>query len=239
MKIGIISDIHGNYEALKSVLSYMDNLNISEIYSLGDVAGYYTQINECCNELLERRIPNIMGNHDWYLTKGKECPRSSFANECLQYQRATITKKNLHWLDGSHIKRHVGGIQMVHGGWKDPIDEYLRKPTAEYFSGIPGNIFISGHTHVQGLYEFGDKIYCNPGSVGQPRDGNPKAAFAILEGDKITLHRIKYDIEKVCRLMQLAGFDDRLNRRLRTGTNSNNLLKSFLLKFGIVRKILH
>ena len=141
MKLGFISDIHGNYEALKSVLSYMDQLNISEIYSLGDVAGYYTQINECCNELIERRIPNIMGNHDWYLTNNEECPDTSFANECLDYQRGVITKKNLLWLKSSHIKGSFGGIQMVHGGWNDPIDEYLRKPTAEYFSNIPG-IFL-------------------------------------------------------------------------------------------------
>ena len=70
MKIGLISDIHGNYEALKSVLSEMDRFGVSEIYSLGDVVGYYSQVNECCEELIEREIPNLMGNHDWFYPVG-------------------------------------------------------------------------------------------------------------------------------------------------------------------------
>jgi putative phosphoesterase len=208
MKIGIISDIHGNFEALKSVLSELDKLKVSNIYSLGDVVGYYSQVNECCNELIERNIPNIMGNHDWYMISGGFCPRSKNANYCLNYQRGIITQKNLEWLSNSAIQRFVGNIQMLHGGWSDPIDEYLLEPSEEYFEKINGNIFMSGHTHIQTLKIYKDKIYCNPGSVGQPRDNNQKAAFAIVDNGNISLHRVEYDMDKVYELMKIAGFND-------------------------------
>jgi predicted phosphodiesterase len=111
---------------------------------------------------------------------------------------------------------------MVHGGWSDPIDEYL-KPTKEYFSRLNGDIFISGHTHIQILQRFDEKTYCNPGSVGQPRDHDPRAAFATYENGRFVLHRVDYDMQKVFRLMQEAGFDDYYYGCLKTG--ARNLCK--------------
>ena len=87
MKIALISDIHGNYEALKSVLSDIERFEINHIFCLGDVVGYYSQVNECCDELREREIPTIMGNHDWYMASGSFCPRSQSVNDCLEYLR--------------------------------------------------------------------------------------------------------------------------------------------------------
>lgn len=208
MKIGLISDIHGNYEALTSVLEELDKLNVSEIYCLGDVVGYYSQVNECCEELMNRKIPTLMGNHDWYMASGGFCLRSNSVNDCLSYQRSVITEKNMAWLRANRVQRFVGNIHMVHGGWSDPIDEYLFNPSEAYFSRLKGEIFVSGHTHIQTLHEYGDKIYCNPGSVGQPRDKNRKAAFAIIENNNISLHRVDYDMEKVYELMKKAGFND-------------------------------
>lgn len=98
MKIGLISDIHGNYEALKVVLETLDQMSISEIYCLGDVVGYYSQVNECCDELRSRNIPCVMGNHDWYMASGGFCPRSESVNDCLAYQRKIISPENLKWL---------------------------------------------------------------------------------------------------------------------------------------------
>jgi len=220
MKIGVISDIHGNYEALKSVLFEFDRLGISEIYSLGDVVGYYTQVNECCEELIARDIPNLMGNHDWYLSSGGFCLRSKSVNDCLKYQRKVIKEDNIKWLRKSKIQRFVGNINMVHGGWSDPIDEYIREPSEDYFSKITGKKFMSGHTHIQVLKYYGEKTYCNPGSVGQPRDNNPKAAFAIVQNNNISLHRVEYDMEKVFQLMKKAGFNDYYYGCLKTGAKN-------------------
>lgn len=216
MKIAFISDIHGNYEALKSVLSEMDKLDISRVYCAGDIVGYYSQVNECCRELRARRIESILGNHDWYLAGGGFCPRSKSANECIAYQRGVIEKDNLAWLRSLPVHMQIGSIKMVHGGWGDPLDEYVN-PTRDYFENIEGQVFVSGHTHIQSLQKYDEKIYCNPGSVGQPRDGDPRAAYAIYDGVKFELRRVEYDMQKVFELMDVAGFNDYYYGSLRTG----------------------
>jgi putative phosphoesterase len=224
MRIGLISDIHSNYEALTSVLSALDKMNVSQIYCLGDVVGYFSQVNECCEELIARNIPCVMGNHDWYMAGGGFCPRSKSVNDCLVYQRKVITKNNLEWLRSFPVQRRFDNVHLLHGGWTDPIDEYLREPVEEYFSKIEGEIFISGHTHIQSLFHFNNnKTYCNPGSVGQPRDNDPRAAFAVLENKDITLHRVEYNMQKVFDLMKAAGFDDYYYGSLKTG--AKNLCK--------------
>lgn len=214
--IAIISDIHGNFEALKEVLKEIDKLKIKEIYCLGDIVGYYSQINECCNELRKRNAICIMGNHDWYMVSGSKCLRSQSVNDCIEYQRAIITLENLDWLKTLPIIINKNNMSMVHGGWNNPIDEYL-EPSKEYFDNIKGKIFISGHSHIQQICKYKEKIYCNPGSVGQPRDGNNKAAFAIFKNNNFTLKRVSYDIEKTCYLMQKAGFDSYYYGSLRDG----------------------
>ena len=158
--IAIISDIHGNYEALKEVFFKIDYLGISEIYCLGDVVGYYPQINECCDELRRRKVKCVMGNHDWYLVSGTECERSKSVRDCMEYQRKIIKAENKEWIASFRVIRIEQGISMVHGGWKNPIDEYVN-PTEDYFCRINGKLFISGHTHVQRIEKFKNKIYCN------------------------------------------------------------------------------
>ena len=204
--IAIISDIHGNYCALQEVLGKIDSMGVDQVYCLGDVVGYYSQVNECCDELRRRNIPCIMGNHDWYMVGGSFCPRSNSVNDCLKYQRRVITEENLRWLSTFPLFRMVGELSMVHGGWCDAIDEYLVEPKQEYFERLQGRYFTSGHVHIQRVLSFGAKIYCNPGSVGQPRDDNPSAAFATFDGNRFELHRVDYDIDMVGKLMEAAGF---------------------------------
>ena len=219
MTIAFISDIHGNYPALCAVLSELDRLGISRVYCAGDVVGYYTQINECCSELRTRGIPSVMGNHDWYMAGDGFCPRSRSVNDCLAYQRRVIQEDNLEWLKTLPVQMRIDGIHMVHGGWADPLDEYL-KPASEYFEKLSGELFVSGHTHVQALQIFGDKTYCNPGSVGQPRDGDPRAAFATYDGREFGLHRVAYDMQRVFDLMEAAGFNDYYYGGLKTGART-------------------
>lgn len=219
MKTAFISDIHGNFEALKAVFSELDKLGVFKIYCAGDIVGYYSQINECCKELRLRGIPTVMGNHDWYMAGGGFCPRSKSVNDCLAYQRGVIEKENLDWLKTLPVQMQIGNIQMVHGGWADPLDEYL-KPSQEYFEKVLGEVFVSGHTHVQTIRKFGNKTYCNPGSVGQPRDGDPRAAFAVYDGSEFELHRVEYDMQKVFDLMEAAGFNDYYYGGLKTGSKN-------------------
>jgi putative phosphoesterase len=216
MKTAFISDIHGNFEALKVVLTEIDRLGVDRIFCLGDVVGYYSQVNECCDELRKRGIPSVMGNHDWYLAGGGFCMRSKSVNDCLEYQRKIISRENIEWIRSFPLFRDVDELRMVHGGWTDPIDEYL-DPSIEYFDQVDGSVFISGHTHRQIVKSFGEKIYCNPGSVGQPRDGDPRAAFAIYESGEFVLYRFEYNMERVFELMESAGFNDFYYGGLKTG----------------------
>jgi putative phosphoesterase len=218
MTIAFISDIHGNYEALKSVLKEIDSLGVSNIICLGDVVGYYSQVNECCAALVERNIPCIMGNHDWYMASGSFCPRSQSVNDCLKYQRSVINQGYIEWVKSFPIFGEVDGIRYVHGGWTNPIDEYL-EPSDEYFSKVCGHIFVSGHSHTQVVHEFESGIYCNPGSVGQPRDGDCRAAFAVYHDGKFTPLRVHYDIDRVGLLMDKAGFSDYYYGSLFTGAS--------------------
>jgi putative phosphoesterase len=225
MKLAFISDIHGNYEALKAVLAKIDAMGVGRIYCVGDIVGYYTQINECCDELRKRNIPSVMGNHDWYMAGDGFCPRSKSVNDCLVYQRKVFAPHHMEWLKTLPVQMQIEGVRVVHGGWGDPIDEYL-KPTEDYFSKLPGRFFVTGHTHIQVVQRFGDKTYCNPGSVGQPRDGDPRAAFAVFDGANFELHRVEYDMQPVFDLMQAAGFDDYYYGGLKTGARNLRKLVS-------------
>lgn len=217
MTIAFLSDIHGNYEALKAVLAVIDERKVNKIACAGDIVGYYPQINECCAELRDRHAVCVMGNHDWYMVSGGFCPRSRSVNDCLVYQRKIITEENLAWLSSHPVQARVADVHMVHGGWADPIDEYL-KPTAEYFEQVIGKTFLSGHTHYPTVQRFGDKLYCNPGSVGQPRDGDPRASFALYNDGEFEICRVPYDPQPVFALMESAGFNDYYYGGLVTGS---------------------
>lgn len=192
--IGIISDIHGNYTALLAVLAKLDSLNISNVFCLGDTVGYYPLINECCDELRRRNIPAIMGNHDWYVASKVICTRSKIVTLCAQYQSSTISVENQYWLQNLPLFLSYNNLSMVHGGWTNPLDEYL-KPTDSDISLIPTQYGASGHTHKPLIKSFGVKKYCNPGSVGQPRDNDSRASFAVFDGFDFEIIRVEYSID--------------------------------------------
>lgn len=222
--IAILSDIHGNYIALKAVLEAIDEFGISDIYCLGDTVGYYSQVNEVCDELRKRGVKAVMGNHDWYMAADSFCARSQTVNDTLAYQRQVITDENLQWIRSLPVYLQAGELSMVHGGWTDPVDEYLT-PSKEYFDKVGGKYFASGHTHRPIIEDYGDKQYCNPGSVGQPRDGDNRASFATWDGESFQLHRVEYDFEAVGRLMEAAGFSGYYYERLAIGAKDNGWYK--------------
>jgi putative phosphoesterase len=216
--IAIISDIHGNYPALMSVLEEIDAVGCRTIISLGDVAGYYCKINECVDVLRSRNVIHLMGNHDEHLVSGSRFLRSNSANRCLEYQSRVLTDENRRWLADSSVSLNFDGLSLVHGGWNDPLDEYLYDVNEEYFAGRQGNFFLSGHTHIQVKKSFSGKSYCNPGSVGQPRDGDPRAAFAVFDRGSFMLKRVEYDISSIAAEMNKAGFEPYFYQNLYSGS---------------------
>ncbi len=216
--IAIISDIHGNFPALQAVLSEIDRIGCNTIFSLGDVAGYYCMINECIEELRNRGIINILGNHDTYLLGKGYCPRSVTANQCIEYQKSIISDENLRYLEESEMKMDNELLSVRHGGWTNPVDEYIEHFDFNIAKNFSAKIFASGHTHIQKLEKLDEIIYFNPGAVGQPRDNDPRAGFAIIDDNyNVQLCKIKYNIDKIVEVMRKVGFEDRIAECLYKG----------------------
>lgn len=202
---GFISDIHGNAAALRAVLRELENMGCKSIYSLGDVAGYYPAVNECCDMLRERNIPNLLGNHDRYLLTGQSCGRSRSVDLAIAYQRTVITEENLAWLSESALTLRTETFFACHGGPEDPVEQYLLAPP--YPLDEETGFFLSGHTHVPVIWSENGLTYCNPGAVGQPRDGDPRASFAVLDDSgMIRICRTAYPVDETAELSRDAGF---------------------------------
>jgi putative phosphoesterase len=219
--IAILSDIHGNLPALEAVAADMAKYDVQRVISLGDVAGYYPFINEVIDNLRKLDAVNIVGNHDRYIIDDTECPRSQSANAALRYQRKVITPQNRIWLSKSVSTLTMENASFVHGGWNDPEDEYLYRIEAGYFARFEATYFFCGHTHVQKHLALANgKYFTNPGSVGQPRDGNPDAAYCLfdLQNGRVILRRVPYDIDRVARKMREIGFDEKFYVNLYEGT---------------------
>ena len=217
--IAIISEVHGNYPALKAVLAEIDNIGCNRIISLGDVSGYYCMVNECIEEFRKRKIVNILGNHDYYVLGRGDCPRSYTVNRITEYQRQIITPDNKEYLACSKDFIDTSFLSARHGGWNDPVDEYVDEFDFDIAEKYPIKMFCSGHTHIQKLCQKDDITYFNPGSVGQPRDYDNRAGFAIIHDDgNVKLYRVKYDIDEICFKMKQAGFEERIYECLYKGT---------------------
>lgn len=204
--LAVLSDIHGNLAALDAVLADARTRGCTRFLSLGDVVGYYTQPGECIDRLRAVGASNIMGNHDSYVVEAENCPRSKVVAAIIERHKELLDEEQRRWLAASPAFLREGATLYVHGGPRDPRDQYLYTVSAEMLpEGV--DLLFSGHTHVQVLAEFGFRRYCNPGSVGQPRDGDPRAAYATVERDIITLHRVEYDIACTEQAMREAGYD--------------------------------
>ena len=226
--IAIISDIHANREALLAVLDEIDQSGAERIVCLGDIGGYYCEINEVCDILRERNIFSLMGNHDRYLTSEEKCQRSNSVNRCIEYQKSVIRKDNLQWLAALGSRAVLDDLDIVHGGWGDELEEYL-VPSSSYFENLEGRYFASGHTHVPVVWASKSKSYCNPGSVGQPRDGDPRASYAILTDTGFQVHRVTYNYELLQLKMKKIGFDPYFYENLSNGTRLGGKIDSLIL----------
>lgn len=228
--IAIISDIHGNLPALQAVLEEIDRMGCESVISLGDVVGYYAQPGECINVLKDRGIVNILGNHDEYIVNGATCTRSKLISDIIEYQRTIISNDQKTWL--SHSERFIAKDRkyFLHGGWKDLVDQYMYTVSENDFP-EEADMLFAGHTHVQIFLDIKGKKFCNPGSVGQPRDGNPRAAFATLSGNHVDLHRVEYDIDRTAAAMREAGFAPKCYENLYHGTQIGGRVDTIIAQF--------
>jgi predicted phosphodiesterase len=206
--IAIISDIHANLAALQAVLHDAKQYGCRQYICLGDIAGYHTEINECIEILSSiQRLVLIRGNHDQYLISNSGCQRSKHVTATLEYQREHITRENLEWLAKGQSYHLSDDTYFTHGGPRDNLEQYIYTVSESLYPDAFSRLVV-GHTHVQIQLMIGRRTFCNPGSVGQPRDGDPRAAYAILQDEVIILRRIEYDILRTQTKMAAAGFPE-------------------------------
>jgi putative phosphoesterase len=225
-KIAIISDVHSNLPALESVLNDIDQKGITQIYCLGDLVGYYCFFNEVVDLIKKREIKSLLGNHDYALINTNGIiERSRTCTNVLKWQLERMTQETSDYLKSlkplMEIEFSNKKIQLVHAGIIDPVDEYLYDVNDEYLknNNFANDVLISGHTHLIAYKKlYSGKMWINPGSVGQPRDFNNKASYAILdENFNVEFVRVEYDFNKTITAMKNHGFDDYIAEGLTNG----------------------
>ncbi len=239
MRTAIVSDIHANLVGLRALLDSVDKLDVERILCLGDIVGYNPWPNECIRIIRERSIPCVMGNHD-RVAAGLEEPDyfNAMAREAILWTRRNLTDEHRDYLSKLPARLTLDDTTiLVHGSPRDPDEYVLMTRTAhenmtymrEQFD---ASICFFGHTHVSGIFDQSDdekpsgdtKVFLrrddpyliNPGSVGQPRDGDPRSSFLIYDTDEgaVGFHHVSYDIDAVNEAIVRAGLPPYLGRRL-------------------------
>ncbi|NOX88862.1 MAG: metallophosphoesterase family protein [Calditrichaeota bacterium] len=235
MAIAIISDIHGNLEALSTALDYIKKQGINEIYCLGDIVGYGPNPNECVEIVRQQCKVVLMGNHD-YAAIG--LARIEYFNEYAK--RATywtmdrLSQENYEFLKALPFMYQTDRMIMVHASPTNPEHWYyiLSMSDAQMeMQSFKQNICFVGHSHVPVIFnqkaairdnisiEPNQKYIVNVGSIGQPRDGDPRLCFVIFEPDtgQINYVRLEYDIENTYQKIIKNGLPTFLAERLLKG----------------------
>jgi len=245
MRYAILSDVHANLEALEVVLAEVERMGVDRIYCLGDMVGYNASPNECMQMFAERDIPTLMGNHD-AVACGIEDPTdfNPIAKASILWTRPTLKPEHIKALQRQpEQERLKATIRLVHGSLQHR-DHYLhgghevRKSLHRMRSEEPGiQILFFGHTHLQVAYvsdqhddysvisasQFRvqeDRFYIvNPGSVGQPRDRDPRSAFPVCDDDACTVEfiRLSYNINACAQKILEAELPRQLADRLIKG----------------------
>ena len=242
MRIAVISDIHGNWHALEAVLADLDHDAVDEVWCLGDIVGYGPQPNRCIEATRERAAVCLIGNHD--LAALGQADLASFTPDAAVSARWTADELDdalRDYLATLEPKGEREGAQLFHGSPRDPVWEYILDESAvrAALDATSATLVMVGHSHIPialqlsnggglagGLARGGSEIeltdgrwLLNPGSVGQPRDGDPRAAFLLIDLETRQAHfrRVPYDIEQTQAEIREAGLPDGLAARLAEG----------------------
>ena len=226
----VVSDIHSNLTALKRVTE--DAGSFDAAICAGDVVGYGPDPGECVEALRKMGALVVSGNHDVGVVTG-EGPTSHFnvhAAEAVDINRRLLSRAQLGWLGGlkDRLETSLEGVRVsaFHGSPSRPIWEYVFPPeaalrAAEFLGATGADLLILGHTHVPHVQETDGRALVNPGSVGQPRDGDPRASYMLVDleegGFEISHRRVGYDIDETASRMRRLGLPAILASRLYLG----------------------
>lgn len=213
MRILVLADIHSNWPALAAIQEPFD-----ACLFVGDLVDYATDPVPCVDWIRKHAAASVRGNHDHAVAQRIPVVKTSGLH------RLAAATRPLHWkllsplqmkfLTRLPVTRKVTldekRFYLVHATPRDPFDEYLREDKSawsERLKGIDADFILVGHTHFPFTLQLNGPMVINPGSVGQPRDGDPRAAYAIIDNGKVELRRVKYDIDATLKHMRESGVD--------------------------------
>lgn len=241
MRVAVISDIHGNAPALDAVLADVDEQAPDALWCLGDLVGYGAQPNECVRTVRGRADACLLGNHDMsVLGRLNLDDFTRDAAAAARWTQTVLGEEEWAFLDSLRPQSRQPGAALFHASARDPVWEYVLSEDAALASlrATTEPIVLVGHSHVPlalvesedglrgGLAPGGTEVdlaagrwLMNPGSVGQPRDGDPRAAWLLLDTGRGSAHfrRRPYDVEAAQAAIRAAGLPESLAARLATG----------------------
>jgi diadenosine tetraphosphatase ApaH/serine/threonine PP2A family protein phosphatase len=241
MRVAVVSDIHSNLHALEAVLAAIEVEAPDELWCLGDLVGYGSRPNECCALMAERADVCLAGNHDLAVRGTIDLEEfGGDARIAAKWTRKVLEPGAKELLDRLEPEGFAHGVALYHGSARDPIWEYVLgdEAASATLELAYSPLVLVGHSHVAlQVVQSGDDLtggvaaagaevklegvraLLNPGSVGQPRDGDPRAAYLLLDLDAhhATFRRVEYDVERTQREMREAGLPEMLAGRLELG----------------------
>jgi predicted phosphodiesterase len=240
MRCAILADIHANLSAFEAVLQDIEERGgVQEIWCLGDIVGYGPDPSACIALLRQQPHICIAGNHDWAAIGKLEISEfNPYAADACRWTGVQLNTGDVEYLEGLSLTLTRDDFTLVHGSPREPIWEYVTSALSarDNFRCFDTRYCLIGHSHVPAVFEETDaacereempailrlgvnRLIINPGSVGQPRDGDPRAAYAIYdrEANIINHYRIPYDIEETQKRMAATGLPDLLVERLTNG----------------------
>jgi diadenosine tetraphosphatase ApaH/serine/threonine PP2A family protein phosphatase len=239
-RVAVISDVHGNRHALEAVLAAVADEQPDEVWCLGDLVGYGPRPNECCAIVAAHADLCLAGNHDLVVLGALDS--ADFAGDAVAaalWTRGVLAEDAREYLAGLEPSATRPGVELFHGSARDPVWEYVlsEEAASATLEATTAPLVLVGHSHVAlaigldgerlggGLAPAGAEVdlgagrrLLNPGSVGQPRDGDPRAAYLVIEpGRGARFERVDYPIERTQAEMREAGLPEALAARLAAG----------------------
>ena len=239
MKYAILGDIHANLHALETVLEDAEKEGVKKFVCIGDLIGYNAFPSECLERIRALGAPTVMGNHDYYGSREDDLVGfHPMAADVITWTRNQLTDEQKEWLRALPYSTRVETFSVVHSTLDNPhkwgyvLDRYDAESNFNYQT---TSVCFYGHTHIPIAFEKGDEIrsglyskikikvgrkyFINVGSVGQPRDGDPRAAYAIYDmmNNTIELKRLEYDLPAAQEKILEAGLPNKVAARLATG----------------------
>lgn len=238
MRIAVLTDIHGNLPALEAALAATEALGVDAVYCGGDLVGYGPRPNEVCALIEDRGIPTIHGNYDHAIARDLEDCGCAYVTphdrelgqRSVDWTLAHTNARSKAFMAGLpfDLRFDVGPhrVRLVHGSPRR-VNEYLfeDKPASLYerlAAQADCDVLVFGHTHKPWVREYGGVLFVNCGSVGKPKDGDPRAAFAVLEDAdgrlSVTIERVPYDAAAVAREVEAVGLPPEFAAKLVAAT---------------------